>query len=191
MNAILEKPTEIADAPLMTADEFLLSPYERAELVEGKVIEMAPVGFEHGDSAIDLAVPLREWARSNKAGAVVTEVGFLLKRDPDMVRAPDIAFIEKARVPSGRDRRKFIDGAPNLAVEILSPGNTWSEIERKVNEYLEAGAGAVWIVDSDEQTLTVRTADFAPRVWRAHETLEGGAVLPGFSWDLKELFEND
>lgn len=188
MNTVLENPQS---APHMTAEEFWLSPYERAELIDGKVIEMAPVGFEHGDSAIDLAVPLREWARAHKAGAVVTEVGFLLKRNPDMVRAPDVAFIESTRVPSGRDRRKFIDGAPTLAVEILSPGNTWSEIERKVNEYLEAGAGAVWIVDSDEQTLTVRTADLVPRVWRKHETLDGGAVLPGFSWELKELFEDE
>ena len=186
MNAVLEKPHI---APFITAEEFFLLPLKHGELIDGKVIEMQPPGAMHGEQANDLGSVLRNFVRRQNLGRVFVETGFRLK--PDMVRSPDVSFVETARLPDGRAPRGFIDGAPNLAVEILSPGNTWSEIERKVNEYLEAGAGAVWIVDSDEQTLTVRTVDLAPRLWRAHETLEGGAVLPGFSWDLKELFEND
>jgi len=184
---VLEMPVE---EKLMTADEFFQSPLSAThELIEGKAVFVAPVGFEHGDSAVDIAGYLRAFVRQRKLGSVVVEVGFVLRRSPDVVRAPDIAFVESSRVPEGRQRKKFVEGAPTLAVEIVSPGDLWSEVEDKVNLYLEAGSAAVWIVEPDAQTVTVRTVDAAPRVWRRNEILQGGAVLPGFELPLAELFE--
>jgi len=195
MNTVLDSPiaetivVQTPDAPtLMTADEFWLSPYERAELIEGTVIEMAPPGGVHGEYAGDLYSAIKTFVRRNKLGRVFVETGFRLK--PILVRSPDVSFVEAARFPDGKAPRGFIDGAPTLAVEIVAPGDLWTEVEGKVNLYLEAGSAAVWIVEPDAQTVTIRTADNAPRVLRRDQTLDGGAVLPGFALPLHELFED-
>lgn len=191
MSTVLERPVAALESErLLTAEEFQTLPgIDRAELVHGKVVEKMPPAEEHGDLAITLGVPLKLWARTNKAGRVYVETGFRLK--PNLVRAPDVSFLEAARVPHGAARRKFVDGPPTLAVEIVSPGDLWSEIEDKVNEYLEAGCRVVWIVEPAGQTVTVRTAEAAPLVLHRHDTLSGGEVLPGFQLPLAELFEDE
>jgi Uma2 family endonuclease len=177
---------------LLTAEEFWASPLCRnAELVDGKVVEVSPVGFEHGDYAANLIFFLQGFVRRTRIGSIVTETGFKLRSNPDLVRAPDVAFIEASQVPTGPARRGFIDGAPALAVEIVSPHDAWGDVEDKVNQYLEAGSQLVWIVEPQHQTLTVRSVDEAPQVLRRGDTLYGGEVLPGFELNLTDLFDSE
>jgi len=196
MSTVLERPVSTdtvsiaTPEPLLTAEEFWLLPgIDRAELANGKVVQKMPPAEEHGSLAVYLASALILWARENKAGRVYVETGFRMK--PNLVRAPDVSFLETARVPHGEARRKFVEGPPTLAIEIVSPNDAWSEVEDKVNEYLEAGARAVWIVEPDGQTLTVRTVDAAPLVLRRGDVLRATETLPGFELSLDELFADD
>jgi Uma2 family endonuclease len=180
---------EASRTKLLTAEEFLMLPGDdRRELVNGEVIELTPVNFGHGDIAAEVADHLKAFVQQHQLGRVVVEVGFTLRRNPDTVRAPDVAFVETARVPVGRARRKFVEGAPTLAVEIVSPGDLWSEVEDKVQLYLEAGARAVWIFDPSRQQVTIRNADGTVAVYGESDTLPGDPVLPGFALPLNEVF---
>jgi Uma2 family endonuclease len=96
--------------------------------------------------------------------------------------------VEAARL-EGVSTRGFIDGAPTLAVEIVSPGDLWSEVEDKVRLYLEKGSRAVWIVDPQTRTIEVRTTQAAPRIYRADDTLTGDEILPGFELQITDVFE--
>ena len=122
------------------------------------------------------------------------KVGYVLRRAPDTVRGPDISFISLApssawpRMAPDRIPVQFIPGAPDLAVEILSPDDRWSEMEEKVADYLEAGARMVWLVDPREQRVVVRYPDRASIVIAADGTLGGEDVVPGFQLPLAGLF---
>lgn len=186
MNAILEAPVA-AEKPL-TAEEFFQLPLQRAELVEGKVIEMTPPGGEHGRMAVKIAARLERYLEDENLGIVFVESGFRLSRNPDVVRSPDVSFIEYSRLPNGRAPRGFIEGAPTLAVEIVSPGDLWSEVENKVGEYLAAGTQLVWIVEPEKQIVTVRRGETSQRLTRV-EVLRAAEVLPNFELPLERLFE--
>jgi Uma2 family endonuclease len=117
-------------------------------------------------------------------GTILAGTGFVLSRDPDTVRAPDVVFLRADReIGDG-----FIDGAPELAVELVSPGDRPGYLREKVAEWLEAGAEAVWVVDPRAGTVTVPEGARGPRVLEETDTLDGGLVLPGFALDLRELF---
>lgn len=177
---------------LLTADELFRMPDDDLwhELVEGKLITMSPPGFAHGICGNRLNVALTVFARERQLGWVAPQdTGFKLKSDPDTVRAPDVAFVSRARVPRGELPVKYWDGAPDLAVEVLSPGERLREIERKVREYLACGATAVWVVRLRTRTVTLHHAGRLPVVLGEHDALEDAAVLPGFSYPISDLFE--
>jgi Uma2 family endonuclease len=189
MATILENPVLPKS---MTAEEFFqIRGIDRAELVNGKMVEVSPVGFEHGDYVAELIFFLQSFVRRAKIGSIVTETGFKLRSNPDVVRAPDVAFIETASVPSPAQRKKFVDGSPTLAIEIVSSSEAWGDVEEKVNQYLEAGTVEVWIVEPEHQTLTIRTPDEAPQVLRRGDVLRCEKVLPGFELNLLEFFDRD
>jgi Uma2 family endonuclease len=121
---------------------------------------------------------------------VVGDVGFVLRvpSDPERVRAPDVAFVSPERLPSGRLPEGFLSGAPDLAVEVLSPSDNPIDIQQKVRDYLEAGARLVWVVAPQAKTLTVYRADGSARLLREQDVLDGEDVLPGFSIPAAELF---
>ena len=163
----------------------------RRELVNGEVIEMPPVGGTHGRTTVNLSRRMADHVDRQGVGEVVAgEVGFVLRlpSDPERVRAPDVAFISRERLPGGRLPEKFIIGAPDLAVEILSPSDNPVEVQQKVRDYLEAGSRLVWIVAPAARTVTVYRPDGSARLLREHETLEGEDVLPGLSIPLAEVF---
>jgi Uma2 family endonuclease len=163
----------------------------RRELVNGEVIEMPPVGGTHGRTSIRIGRRLDEHVERQADGEVVGgDVGFILQlaNDPERVRAPDVAFVSRERLPEGRLPEKFIIGAPDLAVEILSPSDNPVEVQQKVRDYLEAGSRLVWIVAPAARTVTVYRPDGSARLLREHETLEGEDVLPGLSIPLAEVF---
>lgn len=177
--------------PLVTAEELERFPSDdyRYELVEGRIIRMSPVGFEHGRTVIRLGALLYQHVRELDLGAVVTEVGFTLARNPDTVRAPDVAFIRSSRTPSP-DSRGFFTGPPDLAVEVLSPDDRPSDVRKKVEEYLTHGAAVVVVVNPAKRTVTLYRRMVPPRTLR-HDSdqIDLGDVVPGFTCSLPEVFD--
>jgi len=162
---------------------------QRYELVEGWLLSEPPPSHLHGLVQVRVGSLLAGCARSTGAGAVYSGSGFLLARDPDTVRAPDVAFVRRDRVRSvGRTGTYFPD-APDLAVEIRSPGDRPGEIRAKVADYLGAGARLVWVIDPQAERVTVYRSRLRPRILMRDGTLDGGDVLPGFSVAMLELFD--
>lgn len=152
----------------------------RSELVAGQVIELVPPGVRHGRLVTTFGRRLDEHVANLRLGIVVIDSGFVLSRDPATVRGPDIAVILAPRVPHPLPV-KFFPGAPDLAVEILSPDDRPSEVAAKVADYLRAGAQSVWVVDPEAKTIIVHARDGATR-YAAQESLDGAPVLPRFAF---------
>jgi Uma2 family endonuclease len=176
-------------ARLVTAEELFSSPDPRRhELVRGVPRVSTPPGGVHGRLALRLGARLDDHVTRLGLGTVLVEAGYVLERGPDTVRGPDVSFVSTTRLPPERIPEQFIPGPPDLAVEILSPGERWSEVEQKVAEYLTAGARRVWLVDPRERRVTVRYADRPSRVLTDTDMLEGEDVVPGFAIELAALF---
>jgi Uma2 family endonuclease len=163
----------------------------RRELVNGEVIEMTPVGGVHGKVTSRINRRLAEHVEQRGGGEVlVGDVGFVmsLSADPERVRAPDVAFISSRRLPGGQLPQGFLQGAPDLAIEVLSPTDSSLDIQQKVRDYLDAGASLVWVIAPQAKTATVYRADGSARLLREAEALDGEGVLPGFTLPLVEIF---
>ena len=176
---------------VLTADELLRMPDDdfRYELVEGTLIRMSPPGSVHGVIASRFAAALTNWVERHDLGQVFVETGFRLTENPDTVRAPDVSFVEKQRIPPSGIPRAYWRGAPDLAIEVLSPDDSPAETDEKVREYLGHGAQAVWVVDPDARAATVYGPDQPPQTLTEAESLDGGLVLPGFRRSLAQIFK--
>ena len=177
---------------LITADELLMMPRDgrRRELVRGELIDMSPTNYDHGMIAIRLASLLDSFARPRQLGHVLgTDSGFLLEKDPDTVRAPDVAFVRADRVPSPEERRRFPALAPDLVAEVVSPSDRSAEIESKVHDYLNAGVRLIWVLYPSTRTVTEYRSRDQIRVLTETDHLDGQDVIPGFSVRVAELFE--
>jgi Uma2 family endonuclease len=176
---------------LLTAEELLRLnlPNKRTELVRGMLIIREPAGYQHGDVAARLLVAIGSHVQQHGLGRVfAAETGFTLARGPDTVRAPDVAFISNARLPQPSPRG-FAEMAPDLAVEVLSPGDTTAEVLEKVADWLAAGARLVWVVDPIRENARVYRADGSEALLGKPQSLTGEDVLPGFSCALSRLFQ--
>ena len=176
---------------LATAEDLLCMPSDgfRYELVRGEVRKMAAAGHRHGRVAINLTVPLAAHVRARGLGAVyAAETGFKLAADPDTVRAADAAFVRRDRVEEVGDSEGFWPGAPDLAVEVVSPSDRYTEVQEKVLEWLEAGTRIVIVIDSEDKTVTVYRSRAEVRVLGVDDMLEGGDVVLGWSMPVRELF---
>ncbi|MEX2048929.1 MAG: Uma2 family endonuclease [Gemmatimonadota bacterium] len=158
------------------------------ELVRGVLVREPRPGGTHGSLQVLLGRFLSEWARPRGA-RVTAESGYVLDENPPTLRGPDLAVVLDARSGKGRIGG-WIEGAPDVAVEILSPSDRSSPIHEKTLDYLQAGAREVWIVDPPARTVTVFRPDGTARVLRVDDTLDGGDVLAGFSLSLAELFSD-
>lgn len=175
----------------MTAEELLRLPEDgyRYELLEGELQQMSPPGFQHGVVGEELASRLAEFARTHAIGRVTSaETGFLLARDPDTVRAPDIAFVckeqlDRCGVPAG-----YFPEAPALAVEVVSPGDTAEEVDSKVRSWLAAGTQLAWVVYPGGRTVTVYRSLHDIHVLTEQDKLTGNSVVPGFECAVTDLF---
>ena len=173
----------------MTAEELLglNIPDKRTELVRGVLVVREPAGYQHGDVAMRLGAAIFTYVEAHGLGRVfAAETGFTLARNPDTVRAPDVAFISAARLPDPPPRG-FAELAPDLAVEVLSPDDRPGEVLAKVGNWLTAGARLVWVVDPTRVIARVYRADGSESILDATDALGGEDVLPGFEYRLSAM----
>jgi len=176
----------------LTVDDLYAMPDDgvRYELQAGLLVSEPLPGFRHGRVMLEVAAILREHVKRHRLGVVlVGDSGFVLAREPDTVRGPDVAFISKERFAESGDTVRAFAGAPDLAVEVLSPSNTRGSLHGKVADYLAAGTRRVWLVDAESRTVTVYATLLWPRVLREQDLLDGEDVIPGFSVRVGEIFD--
>ena len=181
----------VAKTQLVTAEELLDMPDDRFmyELVRGELRKMAPAGSGHSISGVEIATSLNIHVKANNLGRVFgADAGFLLARDPDTVRAPDAAFVRRERVEAVGIPSGYWPGPPDLAVEVISPNDRYTEVYEKVDEWLDAGAGMVVVVNPRNRTATVRVAGMNPVILNENDTLDGGDVVPGWRMAVSDIF---
>jgi Uma2 family endonuclease len=176
---------------LVTANDLLMleASGKSTELVRGKLIVREPPSTYHGRVQGILHVLVGSYVRAHALGAVFgQDTGFHIASDPDTVRAPDLAFVDRTRVAQ-IPRRGYAALAPDLAAEILSPDDRPGEVLAKVGDWLEAGVRLVWVIDPDRGVASVYRADGSVMTVSSDADVGGEAVLPGFSFRLSALFE--
>ncbi len=177
-------------SPLTSTEFFYMAGNgTRQELVKGVVIEMPPPEFIHGSIASQISWLLANYVKPRQLGRVAVESGYKLERNPDTVRGPDVSFVSANKLSTMTVSLGYPNGAPDLAVEIVSPANTKRKIEEKVQEYLNAGSQLVWVVRPKQQTVTIYNLNGTVKELTKTDILSGEAVLPGFSCQVAEIFE--
>ena len=179
-------------ATLMTAAELLAMPddgFHFYELVKGELITMPPAGGEHGAIGIRAVVRIGVIVEANDLGVVFNaDTGFIISTDPDTVRAPDVSFVRKERISADGIPRGFFPGAPDLAVEVISPSDSYTEVAEKVAQLLDAGTLLVVLIDPRTRTITLRHQSGETTTLGEADTLTLGDVLPGFECAVGDLF---
>lgn len=176
---------------LVTAEELLRMPDDgfRYELVRGELRKMAPASHEHGMVGMRFGWRLAQYVETNNLGVVDgAETGFRIASDPDTVRAPDVSFIRRDRIEAVGKVEGYWPGAPDLVVEVISPGDTYTEVEEKVFDWLEAGTRMVIVMNPRKRTVTVYRSLTDIVVLTENDTLDGGDVVPGWSVKVRDLF---
>lgn len=183
------KPDPIEVPTLITGEELSqMSNLGRTELIKGELVQMSPTGFWHGFLENKFGVLLEAFVQKHKLGLVsVGEVGIYTGRNPDTVRAADVVFISHQRLAQMKSTA-YLDVAPELVVEILSPGDSWQEVMDKLEEYFNIGVSVVWVADPRKQQVYVYHSLTEAQRFTGNETLSGGEVLPGFTVSVAELF---
>ena len=173
----------------VTAQQLFEMPdQERFELVQGELVPMSPPGFDHGCIVLDVAAVLREFVQAGKLGLVAVEAGFCVSHDPDTVRSPDVAFVRAERIPPG-GVRAFFQGAPDLAIEVISPSDRASEVISKAQDWLQSGCTVVWVIDPETKTVTVYSNGPQTLFLSASDTLTCDELLPGFRLSIAQMFD--
>ena len=176
---------------LMTAKELFMMPDDdfRYDLVKGELRKMSPAGSEHGAIIARLTIAIGQHVEENELGEIFgAETGFKLASNPDTVRAPDIAFVREERIPETGIPQKFWDGAPDLAVEVVSPGDSFDEVDEKINDYLSAGTRAVWIISPKRRTVSLHRTGAETVTLTENDLLDGEEIVPGFQYSVAKLF---
>jgi len=179
---------------LMTADELFRLPDDglRHELVRGELRTMAPTGWEHGCETGKMTASLVPFVREHQLGPGATgEPGFRLATDPDTVRAPDVAFVRRDRLPAGEAARGYFRGAPDLAVEVISPNDLYTEVDEKVSEWLDHGTQLVFVVNPRRQTVAAHRPGQPIRILTIEDMLDGEDVVPGWTFPVHALFADE
>ena len=173
---------------LMTAEQLLdvNIPGKQVELVRGRLVVKEPPGYLHAVIAARLTFELMQYVRAHDLGQVVSDPGFTLERNPDTVRAPDIAFVQRSRVPDPLPTA-FAEFAPDLAVEVLSPYDRPGETLAKIGDWLDAGTRLVWVIDAARRQARVYRQDGTEAVLSETDALRGEDVLPGFSCPVSSI----
>lgn len=177
---------------LMTPDEFLLHPLPdgKAELVRGELRVTPPAGGPHGCVATNIVGLLLAHVKPRGLGRVFADgAGYQLLELPRTVRAPDASFVRSDRLPKQGIGPGFLKLAPDLAVEVLSPSESASELEEKLDDYRACGTPLIWVVDPVRRTVMIVASDSPVRWLREADTLDAGEVIAGFVCGVAEIFE--
>ena len=176
---------------LLTAEDLWNMPDHggRVELVKGELRPMSPTGYDHGIITARLTARLVDYVDAHDLGGVTAaESGYIVIQNPDTVRAPDIGFVRKERIPKTGRPLKYWIGPPDLAVETMSHSDTVFDVDEKVREWLVAGTRLVWVLNPRQQTVSVFRPDNTARILTIDDTLDGEDVLAGFQLALAQLF---
>jgi Uma2 family endonuclease len=186
--------TEAQAKILMTGDDLLNMPEEATEgyeLIEGELVKMAPTGLEHGNVELGVGAEIRTWNKQSKRGRVFAgEIGFYIHGHDRTVRAADVAYMSYERLPADANLEGYSRIAPDLVVEVISPGNTAEEMEVKIREWFDFGVRLAWVIYPRTRRVHVYTTPDKPVILDADATLDGGDVLPGFSVPIAIFFED-
>ncbi len=189
--AVQTLPTLQADVDkkLITGEElYRMGDLGRTELVKGEIVYMSPTGYLHGNIETNFSVALKAFVKQQKAGRVLSgEVGIYTRREPDTVRAADVAFVSNERMAQVKSQ-SYLDVAPELVVEVMSPDDKWSDLMEKLDEYFSVGVKMVWVADPRKRQVYVYRSVTAVERYSEQETISGGDVLPGFTVSVAELF---
>ncbi|MBT6143984.1 MAG: Uma2 family endonuclease [Gemmatimonadetes bacterium] len=184
--------TTISDtAEFVTATDLLNRADDgyRYELVGGQLVRDSPPGYDHATIVATLSFLLLTWSRRERTGTVSAgDPGFKLRSEPDTVRASDVAFVSSSRAPRGERPVGYWVGAPDVAVEIVSPNDRMVQVLDKVRDYLEAGAQQVWIIVPQARTLTIHRSIQDVTVLTAADTLIGDDPVEGLQLRVAEVF---
>ena len=188
MTVSAPRPSVTADElPAISARHSALG--RRTELVRGDLIVMAPAGGRHGQVAHTLALFIGIHVRDRNLGRVfAAETGFTLRRDPDTVRAPDVAFVAGERLATEGSPAGFLEMAPDLAAEVVSPGDSATAVRDKVADWLAAGARLVWVVSPETRSVVVHRQDHPALTLHEAEVLAGAPVFTDFAVRVRDLF---
>jgi Uma2 family endonuclease len=190
----------IAEIPRrVTTEELLAMPDDgverwliRGELRENRDIDMNRRSPDHGRTCTSIATFLKNWVRSQpspRGNVYVGDTMFRMRPDSALTVGVDVAYVS-AEVEARTVRRaKVVDGVPVVAVEVLSPSDKQADITEKVEEYLDAGVGQVWVANPDFQTLTVFRPGIEPVAYNPRQEFAADPDLPGFRVQVAELFE--
>ncbi len=179
------------DVVLMTPDEFLVHPLPdgKAELVRGELRVTPPAGGPHLCVASNVHALLSAYVKRHGLGRAFGDGGYELMQLPRTVRAPDASFVRADRLPAAGIGPGLLKLAPDLAVEVLSPSESASELEEKLDDFRACGTPLIWVVDPMRRTVMVVASDAPVRWLREGDLLDAGDVIPGFSCAVVELFE--
>jgi Uma2 family endonuclease len=176
---------------LITAEELERLPNDgyRYELVRGRLVRMSLVNVQHAEIVAQLIFLLKQHVRDRSVGLIGADLGVKLETDPDTVRGPDVVFVRRERIPATQ-RRGFFVGAPDLAIEVLSPDDRPGEVGEKVDEYLDHGTVIMLVVNPDKRNATIYRRLAAPvTLDRVDDVLDLDEAVPGFHCTLGEIFE--
>ncbi len=174
----------LEDAAAIDPDEY------PGDVVDGVWVPVTKNTWRHGEVMVTVGALLKAYAKAHPGWAVAAgDPGAKLRETPALLRGPDVAILRAERAPRGRGVHGWIDGAPDVAVEIMGDDSTVAELARKALEYLAAGAKQVWVLDCDAESVLVYTPPDHVKVLGRDERLEGGEALPGFGCVVAELFE--
>ena len=177
---------------LMTAEELLQLPrgHFRAELINGELRTMPLAGAPHGRIIGRLTGPLVQFVFDRDLGEVFgADTGFKLTSNPDTVLGPDVAFASKQRLEEIGELKVHFPGPPDLAVEVVSPGDRPTKVKKKISQWLGFGAKQVWIVDPKFRTVTISRSLSDTTTFSGDEQLEADDILPGFRISLERIFK--
>ena len=184
-----------AQRTLITVDDLpdisarLSAEGQRCELVRGELLKMAPAGARHGRIANTISFIITAYTRQRDLGAVfAAETGFIIRRNPDTVRAPDVAFVSNERlqgeVPAG-----YMGIVPDFVVEVVSPNDSASAVQAKVEDWMRAGTRLVWVVYPETRSVAVYRSLQEAQVLSSAETLDAEPVFDDFSVPVSDLFK--
>ncbi|MHB8577754.1 MAG: Uma2 family endonuclease [Dehalococcoidia bacterium] len=176
---------------LMTAEEYWdqSSKFGRSELIDGRVVVILPASRGHNRTITKTARRLDEYVSAQGLGEVLSgDTGIMLRRNPDRVRAPDVCFIAAARLAADVPDTGWLEVIPDLVVEVISPGDTMTEVQQKTEEWLRAGVRLVLNLNPQTRTVVASQSLDADRIYHAGDTLTCDPVLPDFSVQVADLF---